>query len=149
MEEIKVLYKIKKLDKTIIKLLFNDCGRFLDNERFSVTPTQMQIIEYILEHNEEVYQKDLEDVLNLSRATVSGVLQTMEKNGLIKRVIVSNDARKKKIIFKDIAKEKFEEKKVKVKELENVIATNISKEELEIFLEVLDKMQDNLNNTNN
>lgn len=66
----------------------------------TMTPTQMQIIEYILEHDGScVYQKDLENVLKLRRATVSGVLQTMEKNDFIERVIDKNDTRVKKIIL--------------------------------------------------
>ena len=63
------------------------------------TPTQMQIIEYILNHtSEDIYQRDLEDILNLRRATVSGVLHTMEKNNLIRRVTDNEDTRSKKIL---------------------------------------------------
>ncbi len=48
-----------------------------------------------------VYQSELEDVLNLRRATVSGILMTMEKNGIIKRVASKKDARTKEIILNE------------------------------------------------
>ena len=96
MKKDKILYKIKSLEKLIVRYSFN--------EHFNMniscpTPTQMQIMEYVLNNQDtNIYQKDLENVLGLRRATVSGVLQTMEKNGLIARVITEEDARVKKII---------------------------------------------------
>ena len=105
MQDYKVLYKIKTLEKLIVRNIMNE------EEICSMktpTPTQVQIMEYILEHqNEEVYQKDLEDILNLRRATVSGVLQTMEKHGLLDRQIAKNDARVKKIILSKKAEQLF------------------------------------------
>ena len=97
MKEERMLYQIKSLEKLIFRALIKEKD---DIEELSPTPTQMQILEYILEHkNGEIFQKDLEDILNLRRATVSGVLQTMERNNLIKRVSYLNDARIKKIIL--------------------------------------------------
>ena len=89
------MYQIKTLDKMIFRKICSreDMLRAKDaliNK--TMTPTQMQIIEYILEHDGScVYQKDLENVLKLRRATVSGVLQTMEKNDFIERVIDNKD----------------------------------------------------------
>lgn len=111
----------------------------------TMTPTQMQIIEYILEHDSfNVYQRDLEKILNLRRATVSGVLQTMEKNGLIERVIDKDDTRVKKIILNKKTKDIFYERLEKLKIMENNIKKGISKEELEIFFKVILKMQNNI-----
>ena len=78
------------------------------------TPTQMQIMDYFLDNNKkEIFQKDLEDILHLRRATVSGVLQTMEKNKLIQRVTDEEDTRIKKIILNKKAKKIFEKKCIK------------------------------------
>ena len=94
MEEYKVLFQIKSLQKIIFKKFLCNNNKYNVNKEFLPTPTQMQIIAYIMAHeNEEIYQKDLENVLKLTRATVSGVLQTMEKNSLIERVVDSNDTR--------------------------------------------------------
>ena len=58
------------------------------NEMYSKPSiAQMQIIKYILKHDgKTIYQRDLEEVFNLRRATISGILKTMEKNNVIIRV---------------------------------------------------------------
>lgn len=141
MHDYKVLYEIKTLEKLIVRNIMNE------EEICSMktpTPTQVQIMEYILEHqNEEVYQKDLEDILNLRRATVSGVLQTMEKHGLLDRQIAKNDARVKKIILSKKAEQLFLEKKKQFEKIEKALVQDISEKELRTFSNVLNKMMMN------
>ena len=114
------------------------------------TPTQMQIIEYILNHtSEDIYQRDLEDILNLRRATVSGVLHTMEKNNLIRRVTDNEDTRSKKILLNNKAKEIFLQNQKKMDKTEQTITQNIPKEDLEVFSRVIQMMKNNMKNQNN
>ena len=141
----KVLFEIKSLEKILVRYMFNDF-----NINSIPSPTQMQIMNYMFENNlDYVYQKDLENVLNLRRATVSGVLQTMEKNGLLKRVIDSDDTRVKKVILNPETKKKFAQRKEKLLILENLITKNISNSELETFYIVIDKMKNNIKEYNN
>lgn len=157
MKQNRVLYQIKSLEKMIGRYFFKDfeCDRKDFNEQeVSIptstqipTPTQMQVIEYILENSEkEIYQKDLEEILNLRRATVSGVLRTMEKNELIKRTKDTEDTRTKKIILNEKAQKIFIQHEKKFKELENIITQGISQEELLTFTKVIEKMKDNIKN---
>lgn len=142
MKEYKLLYQIKTLEK-LIGRKFICCDKF--KNFVPPTPTQMQIVEYILEHpKEKIYQKDLEEILNLRRATVSGVLQTMEKNKMIERVVDENDFRIKRIVLNPIAKKIFKTHEKKMTEIEKNIIKGISEEELAQFLKVIHKMQDNL-----
>ena len=89
-------------------------------------------------------RQDLEKAIKLRRATISGVLKTMEKKNLITRVISSKDARVKKIILSDKTKKMYLESKTKLEALEELITSNISDNEINIFLEVMNKMQENL-----
>lgn len=143
-----ILYQIKTLDKMIFRKLCSSEDMLKAKNAIinrTMTPTQMQIIEYILEHDSSsIYQKDLEKVLKLRRATVSGVLQTMEKNGLIERIVDEKDTRVKKIILNDKKKNIFYEKLEKIKIIENIIKRDISQEELDIFFGVILKMQSNI-----
>lgn len=142
-KEDSVLFMIKALDKSIIKSLLNDKVEF-------IPPTQVEIIEYILNScGEKVYQRELEKALNLSRATVSSVLMTMEKKDLIKRVTDENDARSKQIILNDIAKKIFFNAKLKLKEINDVMTRDLNNDELEIFLSIINKMKNNIDNYNN
>ena len=130
MEQSNLFYQIKTLEKYITRLFLND----LESSIVPPTPTQMQIMEYVLKHSKEIiYQKDLEKILNLRRATVSGVLKTMEKNNLLERIVDTNDTRQKQILHLK-----------KVKEMESQLVKNISEEEQLQFILILQKMQNNL-----
>ena len=144
MNDNKVLYEIKSLEKMLVRELINNSD-IKDKENLLPTPTQCQIIEYILNNkNKDIYQKDLEKVLNLRRATVSGVLHTMEKNGLIKRVKDESDTRTKKIILNEKIPERFNEYSKKIKKIENNIIKDISDKDLEIFLKVISQMKESI-----
>ena len=109
------------------------------------TISQMRIIEYILEHkNENVYQKDLEEVLGSTRATVSSILHTMEKNNLILRETNSCDTRTKKVVLTSNTLEAFQSRKRDFDLLSSKMTEGISDEELEIFLKIAEKMKNNL-----
>lgn len=153
--EKRVLYQIKTLDKLIFRALMGDVG--FDEKRIEeikknkvITPTQMYIISYILKSPEgEVEQKDLEKVLNLRRATVSGVLHTMEKNDLIVRITNELDTRKKKIRLNPKAEEIFGENRKNFEKLEKIVRKDIEEEDLEVFFRVVEKMKQNIKSNEN
>ena len=96
----------------------------------SVTTTQIQIMEYIISRPKKcALQKEFEKVLGLSRATVSSVLITMEKNGLIVRITDNTDTRTKKI--------------------EDICLKDITEKDLNTFINVLSKMTENLKEERN
>lgn len=141
----RILYQIKSLNKSVVRTLLSNIECSINFDKIP-TPTQMQILEYIIKNDKEVYQKDLETILNLRRATISGVLQTMEKNNLIERISHEEDARTKKIILTEKARIMFEKSEEKILELEKVITKDITKKDLETFLKVINKMKENLKN---
>ena len=144
MEDKNIFNSIKELEKGIVRKIMSETSH---NEMYSKPSiAQMQIIKYILKHDRKtIYQIDLEEVFNLRRATISGILKTMEKNNVIIRVCDPNDARGKIVILSDDAKKFFKEKETLFKKIETVLKKDISKEELEIFYKVILKMRDNIN----
>ena len=68
----------------------------------------------------------------------------MEKNGFIKREAVDYDARLKKICITPKAVALNDEILEKIKDTEKIILKGISKDELDIFLSVVEKMKANL-----
>ena len=84
-----------------IIILSNQVKHYLHQaaEVEGISGSQSRILHYISEFSKktEVYQKDVEEFFYLRRSTVTQTLQTMEKNGLIKRSSVSRDARLKKL----------------------------------------------------
>ena len=144
MDDKNIFNSIKELEKGIVRKIMSETSH---DEMFSKPSiAQMQIIKYILKHDgKTIYQRDLEEVFNLRRATISGILKTMEKNNVIIRVCDPNDARGKIVILSDDANKFFKEKETLFKKLETVLKKDISKEELETFYKVILKMRDNIN----
>ncbi len=144
MDDKNIFNSIKELEKGIVRKIMSETSH---DEMFSKPSiAQMQIIKYILKHDgKTIYQRDLEEVFNLRRATISGILKTMEKNNVIIRVCDPNDARGKIVILSDDAKKFFKEKETLFKKLETDLKKDISKEELETFYKVILKMRDNIN----
>lgn len=142
MKEYELLYQLKELEKNIVFFLTKDrC----DSNVTPPTPTQIRIVDYIFKHGKDnVYQRDLEKELNLTRATLSGVLKTMEKNGIIKREINNTDARSKKIILNSKFEELFIKSQNKLAKAEYILTDNINNEELMTFKNVLNKMKNNI-----
>ena len=96
--KIYVANELKKLDVDISRKLFSIAKE--NKISFYPSPLQAKITKYLIENNKrEVYQKELEEVFEVRKATISGVLFTMEKNEVIKRVASENDARQKKIVL--------------------------------------------------
>lgn len=138
MEDNDILYQMKSLFRDIHRNYFQDDGS-------SLSPTQIEIMSYISKHeNEVIYQRDLESILNLRRATVSEVLKTMEKNELIKREVNDEDLRSKKIVITWKAKEIFKTKKDKMKKLNKTITKGITSKEKNLFIGIINKMKNNI-----
>lgn len=133
-----VLLKTKELQSCIIRRI----SQFYKNDLIS--PAQARIIDYLIEKNELVYQKDIEKLLDLRRSTISGILHTMEKNGLIVKNNTKEDARTKEIVLTQKAKELHNDINLKFDKLNEEICNNIDEKEIMIFLNILDKMINNI-----
>ncbi len=133
--------QIKELEILICRLIHSKNPNIIKPP----TITQARIMKYIFENNsKDIYQKDLEKALNLRRATVSEVLATMERKGLIIRSENPNDARSKKIELAQLDNNKKRQIKEQMQQLEQALTQDISKEELLTFSLVLRKMQNNI-----
>ncbi len=67
----------------------------------NLTVSQAYVIDFIsmAGKDKDIFQKDLEKHFDLKRSSISLMLNNMEKNDLIQRVPVAEDARLKKIIL--------------------------------------------------
>ncbi len=144
MKDVKILYEIKSLEKMIARELIKE-NDLKKQKKIIITPTQCQIIGYILNNKgKNIYQKDLEKALSLRRATVSGVLHTMEKNGFIEREIDEDDTRAKKITIKEEILKRFDDNYEKIENIEKNIIKDITEEDLKTFINVLNQMKKNI-----
>lgn len=91
-----------------------------------------------------IYQKDIEEAFSIRRSTATGVLQRMEKSGLIIRTSCNFDARLKTIGLTDKALSLLQRIDESLDETETIVRKGISESDLDIFFKVAKKMIDNM-----
>lgn len=133
-----------------IHVLSNMIGRKIDEEKrqrnmADVSPVQSWVVRYLHEHKgEEICQRDLERDFNVTRSTVTGILQIMEKKGYILRVSVPTDARLKKILLTEKGEELYYKVRDHIHETETFLVKGMTEEEVEQLLFLLRKIKNNL-----
>lgn len=139
------LKEIKKLQNEVIRK-----HKILSFDNFKISNvSQLEIIKLILDsesNNEVLYQKDLENLLNIRKSTISGILETMEKNKIINRV--SNP--KGKILRLSLEAEEVKDKVFNhLRMVEDNLIRGIDEKDLDVFYRVIDKMRENLRKEEN
>lgn len=135
-----------------VKSLSNLITRCMNNAALQIDPdiTGMQcaFIGYLMYHSEQdVFQKELGEKFLIRQSTVTGILQLMEKNSLIRRDAVDKDGRLKKITPTQKAAAfhvKFEQS---LAAIESTITEGLSQKEKDDFILMIQKMKQNLLST--
>ena len=134
--------QIRRVDNLIFRKI-NQFAR--ENDVEQATPMHGWIIGYLYRHRDTpVFQRDIEKAFSISRSSVTVTLQLMEKNGLIRRESVAQDARLKRIVLTQKARDLHRQIEADILAFESNLARGISEEEQEVFLRVAKKMQENL-----
>lgn len=143
-----------KYDRSIgfeVKTLSNIIKRSLENEVFAGELEEMSgmqgwIIKHLIHQDQtkDFFQKDIEKKFDIRRSSATGVLQTMEKNGLIRREPVESDARLKKLVLTQKAVKLHQQIDKRFDHFEDKLHEGISQEELQAFFQTVDKIKRNL-----
>ena len=140
-----IIFEIKVLDNMINRKIINRTKKA--NIPYGLSPVQLKILHYLFLHTKDtVYQRDIEKIIESRRSTTSGILHTMENNNLIKKIDCTTDARTKQIVLTEYSTE-LSKKIIKDKnKFETLIKDVLTKEELELFFKVTDKIKNNIMN---
>lgn len=103
-------------------------------------------IDYNDKINKDVYQKDIEAEFKIRRSSVTSVLNTMEKNGYVIRQSVLSDARLKKLVLTEKAKQVSRAHHNSIESFERNLINNMTQEEISTFKTLLAKVVANLDN---
>ena len=108
--------------------------------------TLVRILNFVLVSYPDrvIYQKDIEEELNMRSASVSTLLKKMEAQDFIRREKVSYDDRLKKILPTRHTVEMKEQVERHVALLEKRLTAGIGEEKLKVFFDVLERMQENM-----
>lgn len=110
-----------------------------------VTAMQGRIVGMLCrEPQRALFQRDIEAALQIRRSTATGILQLMEKNGLLLREPVPYDARLKRLVPTETAQRMHAAVERELAALEARLRHGLSEEELAQFFHTIDRMKQNL-----
>lgn len=129
-----------------VSKLSNKLRRRIDafSTRGQMSGSQGRALHFLLAQQEEVYQKDIEDEFSLRPSTATELLKAMERDGLIRREAVPQDARLKRIVVTDKALAYQQAVLADILGLEEELTRGVPPEEMEVFFRVMEKMLDNM-----
>ena len=141
-KKIRVVYELRSISNLIKRCLYKSavnakCDQYSD--------IQGMIINFLSKNKEkDIFQKDIEEIFTIRRSTVTGILQSMEKNDLIIRENVHYDARLKKIVLTDLGEKINIHIGKEMRKFEDTITKGVSDEELDMFVEIINKFKKNI-----
>ena len=142
MEKLPVGLELRSLSNLIRRYFeFSSHRKEID----TITGNNGWIIGYLSRNaGRDVYPKDLEEHFSITRSTVSKVLGLMEQKGLIERRAVARDARLKKIVLTEKAKQVEGLMRDDAARLERTLAEGFSEEELQTLYSYIERMKKNI-----
>ncbi len=138
----RVGFMIHKLDMGVKRVLD---ARMKAAGYDEVTLMHGWILKYLYDNRDrEVFQRDIEKQFSIGRSTVTTIIQLMEKRDLIRRESVVQDARLKKVLLTEKGFKHHDLVEESIYGIHRQIMTNITDEEKCIFLDIVQRMDENL-----
>lgn len=110
------------------------------------TGMQAMIIHYLSGAQEDRFQRDIETQFRFRRSTATGILQLMERRGLLVREPVPYDARLKRLVLTDKARALHQQIHEKLLRTEQVMREGIDEQDLAVWFRVTGQIRANLEN---
>lgn len=92
----------------------------------------------------DVFQRDLQQEFSVRRSTMTGILQTMERDGMITRRPVAWDARLKKIELTEKSIERHKKFQQTIAAIEARLSAGLTPEEKDTFIGLCEKIRRSL-----
>ena len=131
-----------------VRMLSNQVRRLLDRASPSdshIPPMQGRVIGFVKHRpDQEIYQRDLEHEFQIRRSTASAILQSMERNELIRREPVARDARLKRLVLTSQAEAYHENFVQRIQKIEAVIRQGVPDSEMDAFFRITARFEENL-----
>jgi DNA-binding MarR family transcriptional regulator len=106
--------------------------------------SQGRVLHFVLAQNHDVFQKDIEEEFGLRSPTATQLLKKMEQDGLIRREVMAEDGRLKRILVSEKALQYKDVVITDLINLEEELTKEIPQEEMDIFFRIIEKMMENV-----
>ncbi len=127
---------------TAIKEISEDFNRRL--EKKGSTRIQWVAMYFLSKAEKPLRQKELAALMNIQDPTLARLVDRMERDGMIRRIENQKDKRVKFLELTDAGKTKVEALMPDGEAFSNLLLDGVSKEELEVFERVLEKLLINI-----
>ena len=129
-----------------INKLSNKLRRKIDAfpSRAMLSGSQGRVLHFVLAQNHDVFQKDIEEEFGLRSPTATQLLKKMEQDGLIRREVMAEDGRLKRILVSEKALQYKDVVITDLINLEEELTKEIPQEEMDIFFRIIEKMMENV-----
>ena len=131
------------------KMMHMYISNVFQKNNIQVTKEQWVVLKILHEDNNGLIQNDLACITGRNKASLTRLINVMEKNNLVARIPSKTDARKNLIFITKNGKQLFLKMKPLMLQSINNLQQGISPEEKEIFINVMRKIQNNLKNQSN
>ena len=127
-------------------LMCRDANRFPHGELVDTLTGSHGFILCWLQKNRErpLFQRGMEKAFKLRRSSATAILQTMERNELLRREAVASDARLKRLILTEKGEELCRVIHGDIEESERRLVAGLTQEELQTLQSILQKLSANL-----
>lgn len=112
-----------------------------------ICPLQSEVLIILSENGGSMTQKALLDQLEIRKSTLSGIIDTMIRNGFVERSRSSEDQRVNLLELTDKGREEYESALSDLQEVESILCENIDPEDVEAFFRVTDSIRRNIDDT--
>ncbi len=140
MHDKSLMLELKEVNMKLFKAV---AGRY-KKLGLDITPVHSRIIMFLYDSDKEVCQKDIEKYVSCNKSTISAILNTMERNNLIKRIDSQKDSRCKVIILTDLSLSIAKCLRNDMKSINEVLKDNINVKEYDLFCQTLNKIKNNI-----
>lgn len=140
MNKVSLISDIKKVNGDIFRSINNRYKRM----NINITPIHAKILMIINKSENLLCQKDLEIPMSCNKSTLSSVISTMEKNGLLSRQVSESDSRINYLVLTDKGLEMIDFLKEDRAYTEEILTEGITDLEYTTFMQVVGKIRKNI-----
>jgi DNA-binding MarR family transcriptional regulator len=133
------------IGKTFKMMNMYICTVFQKNN-IQVTKEQWIVLKILHEDNDGVFQNELAFITSRNKASLTRLINVMEKNNLVARISSKEDSRKNLIYITKNGKKLFLKMKPIMLKSIKIAQEGITEEEMKVFFKIMTKIQNNLKN---
>lgn len=133
-------------DSRVLKnLLEKQMIKQMDDHPIQITPVQITVLNYLDQHpDQEVLQKDLTKVLDVSKPNVNGIIKRLVEKGFVKIEPSAQNWRAKKISLTDKVLMHEQDYLSDMKQVNKIAFAGLNQEEIALFRKTMTTVIKNL-----